>query len=114
MWGMGETEHQEIGPGMHGAGELAPQTPVASDDAQVTVEIRDFDFFPRDLTLKAGVGVTWVNLDAAPHDATDAAGAWRTDILYEGESATLTFDFPGSYEYVCSIHPTMQAALTVV
>ncbi len=37
---------------MHGPGSQAPQTPVISDAAQVTVEIINFDFFPRDLTVQ--------------------------------------------------------------
>ncbi len=99
---------------MHGPGSQAPQTPVTSDASQVTVEIINFDFFPRDLTVQQGSTVTWVNGDAAPHDATDVAGGWGTGTLAQGESATLTFDSPGAYQYLCTIHPTMKAALNVV
>ncbi len=66
MWGM----HRD----MHGGGSQAAQTPVVSAASQMTVEIHDFDFFPRELTVKTGTAVTWVNRDAAPHDATVEAG----------------------------------------
>ena len=99
--------------GMHGGGSQAPQTPVVSDALQVTVEIRDFDFFPRELTVKTGTTVTWVNRDAVPHDATDEAEGWGTGKLGRSESATLAFESPGRYQYFCTIHPDMKATLTV-
>ena len=99
---------------MHGGFDRAPQTPVVAQTAQVTVEIRDFDFFPRDLTIDAGAEVTWVNFDSAPHDATDEGAAWGTGTLGKDERATLTFDTPGTYRYLCTIHPNMRATLTVL
>ncbi len=99
---------------MRGRGSQVPQTPVISSASQVTVEISNFDFFPRDLTVQQGSTVTWINGDAAPHDATDVAGGWGTGTLAPGESATLTFDSSGAYQYLCTIHPTMKAALNVV
>jgi plastocyanin len=98
---------------MHGGGGGAPQTPVLSDASEVNVEIADFDFSPRELTVQAGAAVTWANRDSAPHDATDEAGAWGTGTLKQGESATIVFDSPGEYEYLCTIHPNMKATLTV-
>jgi plastocyanin len=79
----------------------------------VTVEISNLDFFPRDLTVEGNASVTWVNRDAVPHDATGVGRGWGTDTLMPGEDATLTFDSPGIYEYVCTIHPNMEATLTV-
>ena len=99
---------------MRGRGSQVPQTPVISGAPQVTVEIINFDFFPRDLTVQRGSTVTWANGDAVPHDATDVAGNWSTGTLALGESATLTFDSPGAYQYLCTIHPTMKATLNVV
>ena len=109
MFDMGEMDEQ-----MHGGGSRAPQTPVVADAAQITVEIRDFDFLPRDLTVKLGTEVTWVNRDSVPHDATDEAGGWGTGMLKGGESAALTFDLTGTYRYLCTIHADMKATLTVV
>jgi plastocyanin len=100
-------------PHQHLAINSAPQDPVVSTAPQVTVEIRNFDFFPRELAVKTGTAVTWVNRDAAPHDATDEAGDWSTSTLNQGDSATLTFDSPGVYRYLCTIHPNMRATLTV-
>ncbi len=110
--GMGDIE--EMHRQMHGGGSQGPQTPVVSDALQMTVEISDFDYFPRELTVESGTTITWVNRDAVPHDAADEGGAWETAMLKQDESATLTFDSPGVYRYICTIHPNMKATLTVV
>ncbi len=99
--------------GMHGVGSRAAQTPVVSNAPDVTVEIRDFDFSPRDLTVNAGTAITWVNRDSVPHDATDENGDWGTGLFSGGESETLTFESPGEYGYYCTIHPNMRATLKV-
>jgi plastocyanin len=111
--GMGDMMDRDMG-GMHGRSSRGPQTPVVADASQSTVEIRDFDFFPRELTVPVGSVITWVNRDPVPHDATDETGGWATDILGQGEAATLTFDTPGTYAYFCTIHPNMRATLDVV
>jgi plastocyanin len=98
---------------MHGGGSQASQTPVVSDASELTLEIRDFNYFPRELTVSVGSTLTWINRDAAPHDATHEAGDWGTGLLSQGESATLTFEAPGTYRYICTIHPDMTATLTV-
>jgi hypothetical protein len=46
--------------GMH-HGNAGPQTPVFATAGEVFVEIRDFDYSPRDLTINVGGAVTWVN-----------------------------------------------------
>jgi plastocyanin len=97
----------------YGSARREPQTPVVSDASQLTVQISDFDFSPRDLTVKSGTDITWVNRDAVPHDATDEAGDWGTGTLSRGESVTLTLGSPGVYQYYCTIHPDMRATLNV-
>lgn len=99
----------DVGPG----GDGPEQTPFVTDDREVAVAIRDFTFIPEDLTLEAGTTVTWVNEDSAPHDATDRAGGWKTDVLDRGESNAVTFDTVGTFEYYCSIHPWMEGVVTV-
>ncbi|MBI2913443.1 MAG: cupredoxin family copper-binding protein [Chloroflexi bacterium] len=113
--GMGVIMAGGMGGGMMGMMNRAgnsPQTPAVATASEVAVEIRNFDYTPRDLTVPAGARVTWTNYDAAPHTAT-AKGQWDTGILDKGDSATLTFDQPGTYEYFCLVHPSMKASLTV-
>ncbi len=101
-----------MGGGMMGRAGSSAQTPfVAPGD--VTVDIRGFEYFPRDLTVKAGASVTWTNRDNVPHNATDNGHSWETETLHENDSGTLTFPDPGEYTYYCTIHPSMKAKLIV-
>jgi len=110
---MGAMMMGPMGGGMLGGGDgAAEQTPVLSDLGQVTVEIRDFQFFPAKLTVNAGTQVTWINRDAVLHDATSQDG-WKTPTLHESQSASLPFDARGTFRYICSIHPNMKGTITV-
>src|SRR5574341_424012 len=99
--------------GMMGSASRLPQDPVVAESNRFTVEVKDFDFVPRDLTVSVGAEITWVNLDSAPHDATESGGAWATTILKQGQRASLRFEEPGTFEYRCSIHTDMTATLVV-
>jgi plastocyanin len=96
-----------------GGGGDADATPTVLDDTEVSIDIRDFEFQPPNVSVPAGATVTWVNHDAEPHDATARDDSWRTDTLGQDESESLTFDEPGTWDYYCTIHPYMEAVLTV-
>ena len=89
------------------------QTPVVATASEVTVDIRDFVYFPADLTVNAGTTVTWVNYDSAPHTATGTSDDWDTGRLDRNERGSVVFDTPGSFPYVCIYHPNMKAVVTV-
>ena len=78
-----------------------------------TIELKTFMFTPAALTVVAGTTVTWKNLDAEPHTVASVDGAFRSGALDEGDSFAFTFDKPGSYRYVCSIHPQMVGTILV-
>jgi len=77
------------------------------------VSIANFAFAPADLTVAAGTTVTWNNDDGAPHGLAYKDGAKGTDVLLPGQNFTRTFDAPGTYDYVCSVHPYMSGKVTV-
>jgi len=77
------------------------------------IDISGFAFGPADVTVPAGTTVTWMNLDGAPHKVVSDDGAWQSPTLEDGESFSFTLDTPGTYAYHCSIHPSMQATITV-
>ncbi len=91
----------------------ADQTPVVSGEERVTVEIRDYEFFPAKLTVNAGSEVTWINRDSVPHNAVAGDGAFDTGKLDGGDSGSAVLDQPGAHAYVCTYHPGMEATLTV-
>ncbi len=98
---------------MHRGSSGADQTPVASEAQQVTVEMRDYEFFASKLTVNVGAEVTWVNRDSVPHNAVADDGAFDTGNVNGGESGSVVVDQPGTYPYVCTYHPGMEATLTV-
>jgi plastocyanin len=97
---------------MHGGSDTS-NSAVVTGGMSETVDIRNYAFAPGNLQIPAGATVTWTNFDSAPHNATDRGGAWKTQNLDDGESASLTFDQPGTYDYYCTVHPSMKARLTV-
>jgi plastocyanin len=87
-------------------------SPAMADDAN-TIVIKNFDFKPMMMTVKAGTTVTWKNMDGEPHTVVSPDGTFRSHALDQGDTFTFKFDTPGTYKYVCSIHPKMMASITV-
>jgi len=77
------------------------------------VEIADFAFSPPILTITAGETVTWTNADPVVHTATSTSGAFDSGDLDQGESYSVTFTTPGTYDYLCTPHPTMTGSIVV-
>ncbi len=76
--------------------------------------IEEYAFGPQRITVPVGSTVTWTNTGDLLHTATDVNHGWDTGPLLAGESASLTFDTPGTYTYVCAPHPWMMGQLVVV
>ena len=77
-----------------------------------TVVIDGTAFAPATVTVLRGDRVTWVNQDPFPHTAT-ARGAFDSGSIAAGASWTWVADKSGTYDYVCTLHPTMKARLVV-
>jgi plastocyanin len=90
--------------------------PAPSGDAvrSAKVEIEDFAYNPDPVTIEEGGKVTWINRDSAPHTATADDGSFDTGTLEEGKLKSESFKAPGTYAYICSIHPDMQGTVEVV
>ncbi len=79
-----------------------------------TVNIQGFAFGPADLSVEAGATVTWNNLDSADHTVTQTGGlVFKSPDLATGDTFVVTFDEPGSYQYICKFHPAMRGTVTV-
>ena len=78
------------------------------------VEIQNFAFMPKTLTVRAGSKVVWTNLDEEPHIVVSAGGNFpNSPGLDTNDSYSATFDKPGTYTYYCSIHPMMVGTIVV-
>lgn len=79
---------------------------------QKTITIQNFKYSPATLTVKAGTIVTWKNLDNMNHTITAENGSFSEAVAY-GKSVSYTFTKPGTYNYKCTLHPTMVGKIIV-
>ncbi len=78
------------------------------------IRIADYTYGPLRTTVAAGTKVKFTNNGAQPHNATSPeGGGWDTGLLTKGESATVTFNRPGTYTYTCTPHPSMIGQIIV-
>jgi plastocyanin len=84
------------------------------------VGMKNIQFDPRDLTVKAGETITFTNDEAIPHDVHKTSGpgddfsSGDTGGMQEGDTFKLTLDTAGKYGYVCNVHaPGMAGTITV-
>lgn len=70
----------------------------------VTVNMNDFAFAPKTLTIQKGSTVIFVNQDPAKHTATEDSGKFNSRDIQPGASFTFTFDEAGTFPYHCEYH----------
>ncbi|MEA2647358.1 MAG: hypothetical protein QOE92_2441 [Chloroflexota bacterium] len=88
----------------------------ASTNVQITGGAGN-GFAPASVTVNPGDTVTWTNQDVYPHNASCQSGCpdntMSTATVQHGESTPYTFQYSGTYNYVCTIHPTMHGTVVV-
>lgn len=84
-------------------GETAPKT--------INVSIKNFAFNPPTITINPGDTVTWTNEDSVAHTAT--GDDFDTGHLEKGQSGSYTFQSAGTFDYICTIHPSMKGQVIV-
>jgi len=77
------------------------------------VSISDFKFNPATLTVPVGTTVTWTNQDEEPHTLAAKDGSFHSPGIDTHGTYSFTFSTPGSYDYICSIHPFMTGTVVV-
>jgi plastocyanin len=78
-----------------------------------TITIEGMQFQPATLTVKLGDSIVWVNKDLFPHTATATAGGFDSAQITPGGSWRYRTHKKGEINYVCSLHPTMNAVVNV-
>jgi plastocyanin len=111
-------------PGMAGhgmTGTTAPPVTSASPTASASaapqsanaVDITNFTFAPSTVTIPAGSTLTWTNHDEEPHTVAAGDGLFHSPGMGAGATYSFTFANPGTFDYVCSIHPFMHGTVVV-
>jgi plastocyanin len=79
------------------------------------VSVSEYDFSAPSVTIKAGQEVVWHNEGNVAHTVTETSGHdFNSSEIDPGQTYVQTFDKPGTYTYICSIHPDRMKGTVVV
>jgi|SRR2546423_15398074 plastocyanin len=97
-----------------GSTDLGDRTAAVSTILPNTVVIKNFAFGPATMVVPPGTKITVVNQDKAPHTMTAVNKSFDTGTIAGGQHGVLTApSTPGTYPYVCAMHPSMTGSLIV-
>ncbi|MDQ2837899.1 MAG: cupredoxin family copper-binding protein [Actinomycetota bacterium] len=88
-------------------------TGASSSTGASMVEVKNFSFMPKDLTVAVGTKVTWKFDDSAAHTVKAADNSFSSPALSNGKTFDFTFNKAGTYSYICTIHQYMTGTITV-
>jgi plastocyanin len=77
----------------------------------VDVKIQNDSYNPDSITISNGDTVKWTNLDAGVH--TVVGTDFSSGDISSGKSYEHKFTKAGTYNYYCSIHPSMKGVVIV-
>jgi len=79
------------------------------------VGMKDVVFVPQTITVPAGTKVTWTNDEELVHTVKDTSPLMTPEspTMNKGDTFSITYEKPGTYPYVCSIHPAMTGSVEV-
>ncbi|HLJ07071.1 MAG TPA: plastocyanin/azurin family copper-binding protein [Acidimicrobiia bacterium] len=89
---------------------VAPSLPAARA-AGTTVAIEQRAFNPSPVSVHVGDTVTWRNTSDDDHNVR--GGPVDSPVLHPGNTFSFTFTKAGTVDYVCDLHPMMQAKVVV-
>lgn len=93
---------------------VLPAAPAGSADREIATG--DFFYGPDYVTVDPGDTVTWRIADAT-HDIVSRRGApvsFDSGDRNPGETFAVTFDRPGRYPYICTLHPSLMDGVVQV
>ncbi|MDQ3145927.1 MAG: copper-binding protein [Actinomycetota bacterium] len=76
-----------------------------------TVKMAGLRFSPDTAVVAQGTEVVFTNDDVAPHTVTEPSGDVESGLLNPGDEFRLVVD--EALDYVCSVHPAMQARVEI-
>jgi plastocyanin len=83
----------------------------AAPEGALEATINVFAYQPDPLRVTAGTPIVWKNIDSGvPHTVTAKDGSFDSGVMEMGETYSLTLDEPGTYVYICTLHPPAQAS----
>jgi plastocyanin len=102
------------GVGCAGSSNLTPKASAPKSAASGVVTIKNIAYNPAQITIRAGETVTWRFDDApTPHTVTANDHSFDSGTMTTGQFSR-RFDTPGTYSYMCLVHPTQMTGTVVV
>ena len=95
------------------AAALAAGSTLPARAADMEVNIDNFAFTPKELTVTAGTTIVFRNRDDIPHSVVGSTGEFHSKPLDTDDSFSFTFTKAGTYDYSCGLHPKMQGRIVV-
>ena len=92
--------------------DMVDDLPVDEGAETVTVNVQNFQYSPKSITIRKGDTVTWVNKDVIRHTATSDDGLFDENLPSKG-TYSYTFTETGEYPYHCAPHPHMKGTIIV-
>jgi plastocyanin len=100
------------------SGMMGDQQTPANQGTPVTgithLTMQNYMYQPANIQVRTSTTVTWTNQDNVAHSVTFKNGMKGSGLLSQGQSFSSTFNTPGTYQYYCTVHPSMVATVTVV
>jgi plastocyanin len=125
---------QDAAPAASGPSPLASASPAASEEASAIppaspspegsptasgiadapdVTMLGSVFHPATIEVTAGETVDWFNDDVTVHTVTALDGSFNSGVMVVGTTFSVAFETPGSFDYICAIHPLMTGSVIV-
>ena len=87
-------------------------------ESAATINIQTFQFQPKQIEIKAGSQVTWINQDDIRHTVTSGTpenkdGRFDANLAGKGAKFSFTFVQPGTYSFFCDRHQHMRGEIAV-
>jgi len=79
----------------------------------IEIKIANFAFDRNELTLRVGANVSFVNYDSVSHQIASDSTNLNSGVLQQGQAFSTKFDQAGTYNYHCSIHPSMTGKIII-
>jgi plastocyanin len=77
------------------------------------VWIQGMNFIPSSITVTAGTAVKWTNKDAVSHTVTSNTSLFDSGTIASNGTFSCTFLTTGTFQYYCSLHPSMTGTVVV-
>ncbi|MDP3646283.1 MAG: cupredoxin domain-containing protein [bacterium] len=84
----------------------------ASAATQANIQVADSTFTPATLSVPSGTTINWINGGVVPHTVTANNNSFESGSIAPGQSYSVRFDQPGTYQYYCKFHGAPGSGMT--